>query len=274
MKNTQSTIETKIEIADPVWARICDEAKEVATSEPALRGFIHTTVLNCDSLEQMLAAHLSEKLGSGELPARPLVELFHEALTDHKIKDAMRADIVVAYERDPACKTYLDVILYYKGYLALQTHRAAHWLINHNRRSLALYLQNRISEIFQVDIHPAAQIGKGVFIDHATGIVIGETAIIGDDVSMLHGVTLGGSGKQEGDRHPKIGDGVLISVGAKVLGNIRVGKCAKIGAGSVVLTDVPAHATAVGVPAKVVSGPAGDIPARDMDHRLSINYQI
>ncbi|MBE8220752.1 MAG: serine O-acetyltransferase, partial [Alphaproteobacteria bacterium] len=168
---------------------------------------------------------------------------------------------------DPACKTYLDVVLYYKGYMALQSYRAAHWLLGAGRRGMALYIQNRASEVFQADIHPAAQIGKAMFIDHATGVVIGETAVVGDEVSILHNVTLGGSGKEAGDRHPKIGNGVLISVGAKVLGNIRVGDCAKIGAGSVVLTDVPAYSTAVGVPAKII-GKVSEAPSRTMDHNV------
>jgi serine O-acetyltransferase len=178
----------------------------------------------------------------------------------------MREDILATHERDPACKSQLDPVLFFKGFLALQTYRVAHWLMSHDRRGMALYLQIRASEVFGADIHPSARIGHGIMIDHATGVVIGETAVVGNDVSMLHGVTLGGSGKEGGDRHPKIGNGVLISVGAKVLGNIRVGDCAKIGGGSVVLTDVPAYSTAVGVPAKVVGKVSTPEPSREMDH--------
>ena len=254
---------------DPVWSTIREEATGLAEREPALSGFLHATILNFEALEIAIASHLSEKLANSEIGARTLCEVFEEAFASNdKFSTQVRADIVANFDRDPACRAHLDPVLYYKGFLALQTYRAAHWLINNGRRGMALYLQNRASEVFQTDIHPAAQIGQGIFIDHATGVVIGETAVVGDDVSMLHGVTLGGSGKEDGDRHPKIGNGVLISVGAKVLGNIRVGDCAKIGGGSVVLTDVPAYTTAVGVPAKIVGKVSGPEPSRQMDHRL------
>jgi serine O-acetyltransferase len=252
---------------DPVWTTIREEAVKQAEAEPALSGFLHATILNFEYLEAAIASHLSEKLANSEIGARTLCEVFEEAFDkNEQFGSTVRADIVAVFDRDPACRTHIDPVLYYKGFLALQTYRAAHWLINHNRRGMALYLQNRASEVFQTDIHPAAQIGQGIFIDHATGVVIGETAIVGNDVSMLHGVTLGGSGKEGGDRHPKIGNGVLISVGAKVLGNIRVGDCAKIGGGSVVLTDVPAYTTAVGVPAKIVGKVSTPEPSRQMDH--------
>ncbi len=244
-----------LERLDSVWARIREEASEIAKSEPVMSGFLHATVLNHDGLETVIASHLAEKMGNAEIGAAALGEVFEEGLVNNPdLGETLRADIIAHYDRDPACRSYLDPVLYYKGFLALQAYRAAHWMINHDRRATALYIQNRASEVFQADIHPAATIGRGVFIDHATGVVIGETAVVGDDVSMLHSVTLGGSGKEDGDRHPKIGDGVLISVGAKVLGNIRVGECAKIGGGSVVLTDVPAYSTAVGVPAKIIHG--------------------
>jgi serine O-acetyltransferase len=260
----------KMQTLDPVWSSIRDEAVDLAAREPALSGFLHATILNYETLELAIASHLSEKLANSEIGARTLCEVFEEAFAGNEAFSAsVRADIVANVDRDPACRTHLDPVLYYKGFLALQTHRAAHWLIHHQRRGMALYLQNRASEVFQADIHPAASIGKGIFIDHATGVVIGETASVGDDVSMLHGVTLGGSGKEGGDRHPKIGNGVLISVGAKVLGNIRVGDCAKIGGGSVVLTDVPAYTTAVGVPAKIVGKVSTPEPSRQMDHILA-----
>ena len=258
-----------LERLDPVWARIRAEASEIAKREPVMSGFLHASVLNHDRLETVIASHLAEKMGNAEIGARALGEVFEESLVNNPdLGETLRADIIAHYDRDPACRTYLDPVLYYKGFLALQAYRAAHWMINYDRRATALYIQNRASEVFQADIHPAATIGRGMFIDHATGVVIGETAVVGDDVSMLHSVTLGGSGKEDGDRHPKIGNGVLISVGAKVLGNIRVGECAKIGGGSVVLTDVPAYSTAVGVPAKIIHGVSSAQPSRQMDHSV------
>jgi len=272
MSQTKNTADSQTDRLDPVWVRVRQEAEAVAASEPAMSGFMHATVLNHDSLEQVVGSHLAEKMGNAEIGARVLSEVFEEAFAaDRSIADSLRADIVANFDRDPACQTYLDPVLYFKGFLALQAHRAAHWLIGQGRRGMALYIQNRASEVFQADIHPAAKIGRGVFIDHATGVVIGETAVVGDEVSMLHSVTLGGSGKEGGDRHPKIGNGVLISVGAKVLGNIRVGDCAKIGGGSVVLTDVPAYSTAVGVPAKVVGKVSSPEPSRSMDHSVTGN---
>jgi serine O-acetyltransferase len=175
-------------------------------------------------------------------------------------------DLRAVRERDPACRSYLQPFLYFKGFVALEASRVAHSLWKQGREILAFHLQNRISEILQVDIHPAACLGLGLFLDHATGIVIGETTVIGDRVSILQSVTLGGNGKERGNRHPKIGRGVLISVGAKILGNIRVGEEARIAAGSVVLNDVPAHTTVAGVPARIVRGPACIEPAMAMDH--------
>lgn len=254
-------------VCDPVWERMRGEAQEMAASEPVLASYLHVTVLNHRRFNASLSYHLAQKLGNTELRAMQLRELFDDALRDApEIGEAARADIVAYYDRDPACHSYIQPLLYFKGYHALQTYRIAHWLWTNGRRPLALYLQNRISDLFAVDIHPAARIGRGVFIDHATGIVIGETAMVGDDVSMLHGVTLGGTGKEIGDRHPKVERGVLISVGAKVLGNIRIGEYSRIGAGSVVLHDVPPHCTAVGVPAKIVGCAGCDTPSHEMDH--------
>ena len=269
MENIMLDEASQLDRVDPVWERVREEAQDLATEETALSGFIHATVLKHDSLETVIAAHLSEKLANSEIGASNLCDVFEQAFhQDGDFSLAMRADIIAHFDRDPACRAYLDPVLYFKGFLALQAYRAAHWLINQGRRGMALYIQNRASEVFQADIHPAAKIGKGVFIDHATGVVIGETAEVGNDVSMLHSVTLGGSGKEGGDRHPKIGNGVLISVGAKVLGNIRIGDCAKIGGGSVVLTDVPAYTTAVGVPAKIIGKVSGPEPSRQMDHSV------
>jgi serine O-acetyltransferase len=188
---------------------------------------------------------------------------------DPTLVEIAEADLKAVFERDPACKGYVQPFLFFKGFLALQTQRVAHWLWGEERETLAFYLQSRMSELFQVDIHPATRIGRGVFIDHGTGIVIGETAVIGDDVSMLQGVTLGGTGAERGDRHPKIGKGVLLGAGAKVLGNLKIGDYAKIASGSVVLRDVPAGCTAAGVPARLVNCPTCEEPARSMDHTLA-----
>jgi serine O-acetyltransferase len=213
---------------------------------------------------------LARKLGDQELRAMSIREVAEEAYaSDPALVDIAEADLKAVFERDPACKGYVQPFLFFKGFLALQTQRVAHWLWDEGRETMALYLQSRMSELFQVDIHPAARIGRGVFIDHGTGIVIGETAVIGDDVSMLHGVTLGGTGAERGDRHPKIGRGVLLSAGAKVLGNIEIGDYAKIAAGSVVLKPVPAGCTAAGVPARLVNCPTCEEPAKSMDHTLA-----
>ncbi len=251
------------------WSSLQDEARQVVAQEPSLRGFFDAVVLSQSDLPSALALHLAQKLGNVEMSADVLAaELSAAYAANAAIGYTMESDVMAVVERDPACQSKLDVILYYKGFLALQTYRATSALIAQGRRSLALYLQNRASEVFQADIHPHALIGRGVFIDHATGVVIGETARVGNNVTMLQGVTLGGNGKERGDRHPKIADGVLISVGAKVLGNIQVGECAKIGGGSVVLTDIPAYSTAVGVPAKVIGKVSTSEPSRVMDHRI------
>jgi serine O-acetyltransferase len=197
-------------------------------------------------------------------------EIVEEAFaSDPSLVTSAEADLRAVFERDPACKGYVQPFLFFKGFQALQTYRVAHWLFGQGRETLAFYLQSRCSELFQVDIHPGAVIGSGVFIDHGTGIVIGETAVVSDEVSMLHGVTLGGTGAERGDRHPKIGRGVLLGAGAKVLGNILVGDYAKVASGSVVLKPVPAHCTAAGVPARLVNCPTGEEPARTMDHTLA-----
>ncbi len=257
-------------MSDPVWEKIVDDARLVAENEPVLAAFVTDLVVNQPSLERVLARHLAAKLGNEEVSAAALQEVFDSAFDGlASLGSLARADIMAVAERDPACQSYLDTVLYYKGFLGLQTYRVSHYLLNQNRRAMALYMHNRCSEVFQVDIHPAAQIGRGVFIDHATGVVIGETARVGNNVSMLHSVTLGGNGKDKDDRHPKIGDGVLISVGAKILGNIQVGECSKIGASSVVLTDVPPFSTAVGVPAQVIGKVSSAEPWRTMDHMPS-----
>jgi serine O-acetyltransferase len=255
--------------ADPLWDAIRAEASAAATAEPLLASFLHMTVLRHGSLEDVLAFHLSSKLASPIMDARALMELFCEALAaDPSIARAVRADIRACFDRDPACDAYSTPLLYFKGFHAIQCYRITHWLWQQGRKTLAHFLQNRISEVMGADIHPAARIGESVMLDHGTGVVVGETAVIGNNVSMLQGVTLGGTGKEHGDRHPKIGDGVLIGANSSILGNIHVGACAKVGAGSVVLEDVPPHTTVVGVPARVVGTPAEDMPALNMDQRV------
>lgn len=255
---------------DPVWSRITKEAHEAVRDEPLLGGHIHSSVLHHPTLEHALAYRIALKLSSGEMGEQLLREISEEAYSaDARLGEAARADLVAIYDRDPACYRFLQPLLFFKGYQAVQSHRVAHWLWRQERRDLAYFLQMRISEQFGVDIHPNATIGKGLMIDHAHSIVIGETAVVGDNVSMLHSVTLGGTGKEDGDRHPKIADGVLIGAGAKVLGNIHVGHCSRIAAGSVVLSDVPPCSTVAGVPAKVVGEAGCDQPAVDMDQMLS-----
>jgi serine O-acetyltransferase len=257
-------------IAPPVWAALRNEAYAQAKSESALASLLAAVILNHDTLGDALSYQLARKLGDQELRAMSLRDTIEEAFEANPgIVETAELDLKAVFERDPACKGYVQPFLFFKGFLALQTQRVAHWLWHEGRDTLAFYLQSRMSELFQVDIHPATQIGRGVFIDHGTGIVIGETAVIGDDVSMLQNVTLGGTGAERGDRHPKVGRGVLLGAGAKVLGNITIGDYAKIASGSVVLRDVPAGCTAAGVPARLVNCPAGDEPAKSMDHTLA-----
>ncbi len=257
---------------DFVWEQIRHESASLADREPLLASHLHATILNHKSLENALSFHLANKLASPTLQATSLMELFWNVFdADAFVRDAIRADIQAIVDRDPACDKFSTPLLYFKGLHAIQSYRISHWLWYHGREELALALQSRISEVLTVDFHPAARIGKGLLLDHATGVVVGETAVIGDNVSMLHEVTLGGTGKERGDRHPKVGEGVLIGAGSKLLGNIHIGDFAKIGAGSVVLDDVPAHTTAVGVPARIVGRARADNPAQAMDHRLLIN---
>ncbi|MEZ5913106.1 MAG: serine O-acetyltransferase [Paracoccaceae bacterium] len=265
-------VESKVKVAavDPVWSRICAEAKTAVNDEPLLGGLIHSSLLHHPSLERALAYRFSLKLASGEMSEQILREIADEAYTrDPEIGQAARADIMAVYDRDPACHRFLQPILFFKGFQAIQAYRIGHWLWRTGRQDLAYFVQMRVSEVFGVDIHPAARVGRGIMIDHAHSIVIGETAVVGDNVSMLHSVTLGGTGKEDGDRHPKIEDGVLIGAGAKVLGNIRVGHCSRIAAGSVVLQPVPACSTVAGVPARVVGSAGCDQPSLTMDQILS-----
>ncbi|SHJ11417.1 serine O-acetyltransferase [Wenxinia saemankumensis] len=254
---------------DPVWDRIRREAERAILDEPQMGGLIHDSVLHHASFERALAYRIASKLSSEEMSAQILREIADEAHeAEPALAEAARADLVAVYERDPACHRFLQPLLYFKGFQAIQAYRLGHWLWMEGRRDLAYFLQMRISESFGIDIHPNARIGKGIMIDHAHSIVIGETAVVGDNVSMLHSVTLGGTGKETEDRHPKIEDGVLIGAGAKVLGNIRIGHCSRIAAGSVVLHDVAPCKTVAGVPARVVGEAGCAQPSVSMDQLL------
>lgn len=261
---------TKALTLDPVWDRILREAEQAVEQEPLLGGVVHTSVLHHATFERALACRMSMKLASSEMSEQILREIVDAAFEDDPgLGQAARADIVAIHDRDPACDRFLQPVLFFKGFQAVQSYRVANWLWRQGRRDMARFFQMRISEIFGVDIHPEARIGKGIMIDHAHSIVIGETAIVGDNVSMLHSVTLGGTGKEDGDRHPKIGDGVLVGAGAKVLGNITVGYCSRIAAGSVVLEDVPPCKTVAGVPARIVGEAGCSQPSMMMDQLLS-----
>lgn len=256
----------RVQALDPIWAQMRKEAEAAVAAEVALGSFIYATVLSHAKLEEAVCHRLAQRLNHTDVDAGLIAQTFQSVLEgDPDLGHVFRADLGAVYDRDPACTRYLEPLLYFKGFHALVTHRFAHLLWRRGRKDFALYLQSQSSRMFGVDIHPAAQFGKGIMIDHATGFVVGETAIVGDNCSFLHGVTLGGSGKETGNRHPKIGDNVLIGAGAKVLGNIKVGDCSRVAAGSVVLTDVARNVTVAGVPARVV-GPAGcPDPARGME---------
>lgn len=275
MPSGRSVIETRdpvtgLDRVDPVWARLRREAEQAIETEPALAGLMLSSILNQPSFEAAVSHRVAARLAHPALSADLIEQAFAEAIAaDPEISLGFRADIVAVVDRDPACNRLIEPLLFFKGFHALQGHRLAHWLLKQGRRDFALYLQSRSSEVFQTDINPNARIGKGIFLDHATGLVVGETAVIEDDVSMLQDVTLGGTGKEGGDRHPKIRKGVLIGAGAKVLGNIEVGQCARIAAGSVVLAEVPRNKTVAGVPAKVVGEAGCAEPARSMDQILT-----
>jgi serine O-acetyltransferase len=267
---SESKLKPDLKKVDPVWHQIRLEAEALAADEPFMASLAHSVVLHHGSLEHALSYRLAQKLSSREMSPLLLREMADAAYAaDPYMGAAGRADVVAVHDRDPACHRMLQPLLYFKGFLAIQSYRLAHHLWASGRRDLALFLQMRCSEVFGVDIHPGAKIGQGIMIDHAHSIVIGETAEVGDDVSMLHSVTLGGTGKEGGDRHPKIGSGVLIGAGAKVLGNIRVGDCARIAAGSVVLEDVPPMKTVAGIPARIVGDADCERPSHAMDHRFT-----
>jgi serine O-acetyltransferase len=260
----------KIEPTAAVWPRLRLEAATAAAQEPLLASYLNATILHHETMGAALSYHLAQKLGGADMNVLLMREVCEAALrADPTIAAAVERDMRAVRERDPACRTFLQPFLCFKGFAALQSYRVAHWLWRDGRDHLAYHLQSRISELFQVDIHPAAQIGEGVFIDHATGIVIGETARVGDDVSMLHNVTLGGTGKVGGDRHPKIGRAVLLGAGAKVLGAITVGDEARVASGSVVLQNVPPRCTVAGVPARPVNAPCSPEPGLTMDQTFA-----
>ncbi len=255
---------------DPVWNAVREEAHQVIEREPVLSTFIYTTILNHRSLEEAVIQRISDRLSSAEVSGGLIRQSFQNMLEDWpQWSEYLRSDLAAVYDRDPACHRFIDPILYFKGFHAIQNHRLAKWCQENGRQDFALYLQSRSSEIFQTDINPTVTMGKGIFIDHATGVVIGETVTIGDNVSILHSVTLGGTGKDQGDRHPKIGCGVLIGAGAKILGNVKIGDCTRIAAGSLVLKDIPSNVTVVGIPGKVVGVAGCPEPSRSMDQILA-----
>lgn len=255
-----------------LWAAIRTEINDQIMQEPELGSFFSRRILQHDSLEAAISDLLALKLASADFPQGALRQMFDAALReDSLIIDAIEHDLIATRQRDPAVKYYSSTLLYFKGFQALQAYRMAHWLWRHERFSMALYLQSQISEVFCVDIHPAAVIGSGILVDHATGIVIGETCVLDNNISIMQGVTLGGTGKECGDRHPKVKQGVLIGTGAIVIGNVTIGEGAKIGAGSVVLSDVEPHTTVAGIPAVVVGKPRVEQPALDMNHDLNIS---
>ena len=255
---------------DDFWNVLVSLSLQIVKKEPALEALMNKLVLTCRSVDQCLARIISSKLASYEVDRQQLFQICMQAYADNPnlLCDAI-ADVYAVVNRDPASSSIVRVLLFLKGPHVLESWRVSHWLWEKDRKDFASFLQSRISDVFSVDIHPAAKIGKGLMLDHATNIVIGETAVIADTVSMLHDVTLGGTGKEQGDRHPKVGRGVMIGAGAKILGNIRIGEGAIVGAGSVVLRDVPAHTTVVGVPARVVGRPQMEMPSLDMDQTLS-----
>ena len=261
---------TRLNALDPVWTTLREEAEAMVAREPTLAGLVYATILNHERLEDAVAHRIAARLDDAYVRADVIVRAFCEMFAARpSLSEVLRADLVAVVDRDPACERFVEPVLYFKGFHAIQTHRLAHWLWTRGRQDFALYLQSRSSAVFQTDIHPGARIGRGIFLDHATGLVVGSTAVIEDNVSMLQDVTLGGTGKERGDRHPKIRRGVLIGAGAKILGNIEVGHCARVAAGSVVLKPVPHNATVAGVPAKVIGSAGCAEPARSMDHFLS-----
>ena len=255
---------------DPVWESLRTEATSIIESDPTMVGFMYANILNKRSLHEAIIHRICERLHQSDFSGntiRSAFMLMEKESSDWA--DTVRVDIAAYYERDPACSRFIEPVLYFKGFHAVQTYRLAHFLFHKGRRDFAYYLQSRASEVFQCDINPQAKLGRGIFIDHATGVVIGETATVGNDVSILHGVTLGGTGKEAGDRHPDVDNGVLLGAGATILGNIRVGECSRVAAGSLVLKAVPEKTTVAGVPARVVGVAGCSEPSRTMNQIIA-----
>lgn len=270
--STSARKPAEIKAIDPVWDAVRSGAQQIVSAEPSLANMAISAILNHDTFEQALAHRLAARLDHDDVSADLIRQAFAETLSDApEIGEKARVDLAATLERDPACHRAIEPLLFFKGYQAIQTHRFAHAMFKSGRRDFALYLQSRASQVFQVDINPAVPMGKGIMLDHGTGLVIGETAVVGDNVSMLQNVTLGGTGKSDQDRHPKIGNGVLIGAGAKVLGNIVIGECSRIGAGSVVLKEVPPRMTVAGVPAKVIGEAGCAQPALVMDQMVLVH---
>jgi serine O-acetyltransferase len=263
---TRSAASSKVSAYDPIWSEIRKEAQAAMTAEPALGSFVYATVLSHDRLEDAICHRLAQRIDHSDVDPVLINQTFQSLLAAHQdLGIAFRADLAAVFDRDPACNRYLEPLLYFKGFHALVAHRFAHALWHEGRRDFALFLQSQASRTFAVDIHPAARFGQGIMVDHATGFVVGETAVVGNNCSFLHAVTLGGSGKETGNRHPMIGENVLVGAGAKILGNITVGEGSRIAAGSVVLRDVPPHVTVAGVPAKIVGSAGCAEPALEME---------
>lgn len=262
----------------PIWLCLRQEASDALAAEPGLASMLYSTILSHDDLASALSYHIARKLGDDAMRGITVREMVQKIYADDPtLVEFAEADLQAVYERDPAAKGYMQAFMFFKGFLSLQIYRVSHRLWHQGRQTMAHFLQSRVSELFQIDINPAARVGKGVFLDHGTGIVIGETAVVGDDCSILQGVTLGGTGAERGDRHPKVGKGVLLGAGANVLGNITIGDYAKVASGSVVLKPVPAHCTAAGVPAKLINCKTCEDPARQMDHTMpdiDLDYSI
>lgn len=256
-------------IISGVWEWVKECAEQAAQEEPAMLGILEDVLLSRNSLASSIAARLARKLSRRDMPRELIEPLILEALEeDPRILAQIAHDVLAIVDRDPACHSPLEPLLFYKGFHAISTYRISHWLWTRGRIMMALQFQSLASEVFAVDIHPAASIGCGILLDHATSFVVGETAIIRDNVSILHEVTLGGTGKEEGNRHPIVESGVLIGAGSKILGRVTIGTCAKIAACSVVLENVPPHTTVAGVPAVIVNDSTPDNPALDMNQRL------
>lgn len=269
---SQPVTQHKIEKLDPVWSQIRVDAEHIIQKDPALGSYIYSTILSFDSFEDALMHRLAKLLSGTDIGFDLVVQAFQDAMKlEPEIGHAARADILATFDRDPACHRYIDPLLYFKGYNAIQIHRITHRLWHMGRNDLAYFLQSRLSIMSAIDIHPAVRIGKGIMVDHGHDIVIGETCIIEDNVSIMQGVTLGGTGKETGDRHPKIRNGVLIGAGAKVLGNIEIGRGSRVAACSVVLHDVPPESTVAGIPAKVVGNAGHKQPSLTMDQTLDYN---